>query len=146
MSKKQDIKEYTNGEVTIVWKSNLCIHSANCVNGLPGVFDVKARPWINAEGASTQEIVEQIKKCPSGALTYYMNGEEEEKPVMVEEERLIEVVKNGPLMVFGNIKLRHADGSTSQQHRVTAFCRCGASNNKPFCDGTHKKVGFTEGE
>lgn len=66
----QTTKEYTNGEVTIVWKPEACIHSAMCVNGLPGVFNSKAKPWINAEGATTDEIVAQVKKCPSGALSY----------------------------------------------------------------------------
>lgn len=141
--KKSKVKEYSNGEVTIVWKPDLCIHAANCVNGLPGVFNQKARPWINAEGASTDEIIAQVKKCPSGALSFYRNGEEE-KTEVVEAERIIEVVKNGPLMVFGNVRLRHADGSFSNQHRVTAFCRCGGSKNKPFCDGTHKKIGFKD--
>ncbi len=73
MDPKNVVKEYTNGEVTIVWKSGLCIHSANCVNGLPAVFDVKASPWINAQGATTERIIEQVKKCPSGALSFYLN-------------------------------------------------------------------------
>lgn len=143
MSEKK-VKEYSNGEVTIVWKQDLCIHAAKCVNGLPGVFDIKARPWINAKGATTDEIMAQVNKCPSGALTFYRNEEKKDEATVVEEERIIEVVKNGPLMVFGNISLRHSDGSSSKQHRVTAFCRCGASSNKPFCDGTHRKIGFKD--
>lgn len=71
-----EAKEYTNGEVTVVWKQDLCIHSANCVKGLPNVFDPKARPWINIKGATTDEIVAQVKKCPSGALTTYLNSEQ----------------------------------------------------------------------
>lgn len=70
-------KEYTNGEVTIVWQNALCIHSGNCVRGLPAVFNTNASPWINAEGATTQEIVNQVRKCPSGALTCYKNNEVE---------------------------------------------------------------------
>jgi uncharacterized Fe-S cluster protein YjdI len=66
-------KEYTNGEVTIVWQNKLCQHSGNCVRGLPGVFNNRANPWINAAGATTEEIISQVKKCPSGALTYYRN-------------------------------------------------------------------------
>ena len=66
-------KEYTNGDVTIVWKLELCKHSATCVKGLPGVFNTSSRPWIKAEGASTEAIIEQVKKCPSGALTTYLN-------------------------------------------------------------------------
>lgn len=78
MDSKNIVKEYSNGEVTIVWKSTLCKHSANCVRGLPEVFDVKASPWINAQGASTTQIIAQVNKCPSGALSFYMNEEKSE--------------------------------------------------------------------
>ncbi len=64
---------YTNGEVTIVWKPEFCKHAARCVGQLPEVFDVKAKPWINANGATTERIVEQVKRCPSGALRYFYN-------------------------------------------------------------------------
>ena len=140
--KKNTVKEYSNGEVTIVWKPDICIHAAFCANGLPEVFDPKARPWINAEGASTEAIVAQVKKCPSGALSYYMNAEGKEGQPEVEAEQIVEVLPGGPLMVYGNVSLKHEDGSVTKQNRVTAFCRCGASDNKPFCDGTHKKIGF----
>ena len=66
-------KEYTNGEVTIVWQSGKCIHSANCVRNNPEVFKPKEKPWIVAENSTTEKIIETIKKCPSGALTYYLN-------------------------------------------------------------------------
>lgn len=68
-------KEYTNGEVTIVWQNKLCIHSGICVRGLPAVFNTNESPWINVEGATKEEIISQVKKCPSGALSYYMNSE-----------------------------------------------------------------------
>ena len=67
--------KYSNGEVTIVWKPAICIHSAKCFKGLPEVFDPKKRPWINAEGATTERIIEQVKICPSGALSFFMNAE-----------------------------------------------------------------------
>ena len=69
-------RKYSNGEVTIIWKPDLCIHSAICFRGLPEVFDPRVRPWINAEGASSQQIIDQVKKCPSGALTFLMNNPE----------------------------------------------------------------------
>jgi uncharacterized Fe-S cluster protein YjdI len=72
---KDVLKEYTNGEVTILWRPNVCRHSGNCFNGLPLVFDPDERPWINVNGASTQQIIEQVKKCPSGALSTVMNSE-----------------------------------------------------------------------
>lgn len=68
-------KKYTNGEVTVVWKPNTCIHSTLCWKGLISVFNPKEKPWIKMDGASTERIIEQVKKCPSGALTFYMNNE-----------------------------------------------------------------------
>jgi uncharacterized Fe-S cluster protein YjdI len=66
-------KEYTNGEVTVVWQSGKCIHSGNCVRNNPGVFQPREKPWIKIEGSSTEKIIDTVKKCPSGALTYYEN-------------------------------------------------------------------------
>jgi len=72
------IKKYSNGEVTIVWKPSICRHSTICwkkATGLPEVFNPMARPWINPENAGSDQIIEQVKKCPSGALSFYMNNE-----------------------------------------------------------------------
>ncbi len=74
MDPKNLIKEYTNGEVTIVWQNSKCIHSANCVKNNPDVFKPKEKPWINPENSSTEKIIETVNKCPSGALTYYKNS------------------------------------------------------------------------
>ncbi len=70
---KEVTKEYTNGEVTIVWKNALCQNSENCVKGLPEVFNSLDLPWIKPENSTTQKIIAQVKKCPSGALSFYMN-------------------------------------------------------------------------
>ena len=72
---KDVTKEYTNGEVTIVWQNALCTHSANCVKGLPEVFKPRESPWITPENSTPEKLVEQVKKCPSGALSYYMNAD-----------------------------------------------------------------------
>ena len=64
------IKKYTNGEVTVTWQPSKCIHSTICFQGLPQVFDPRKRPWVNIEGADTETIINQVKECPSGALTY----------------------------------------------------------------------------
>jgi len=69
----QDTLRYTNGEVTVVWKPALCQHSKLCWTHLREVFDPFKRPWVNMEAATTERIVEQVKQCPSGALTYEMN-------------------------------------------------------------------------
>jgi uncharacterized Fe-S cluster protein YjdI len=135
-------KKYTNGEVTIVWKPDMCIHSAICFKGLGEVFDPKKRPWITPQGASTERIVDQVKRCPSGALSYFMNQEANGSTVKVQAETIVETVPNGPLLVYGNVQVKDAQGVLTQKNNVTAFCRCGASQNKPFCDGSHKKAGF----
>jgi uncharacterized Fe-S cluster protein YjdI len=62
-------KEYSNGEVTIVWQPKLCIHSGVCVKTLPKVYNPSERPWIKPENATTQELISQVAKCPSGALS-----------------------------------------------------------------------------
>lgn len=133
--------KYSNGDVTIVWKPDLCIHSAKCVGKLPDVFRPKEKPWIQMENASSNDLVEAVKGCPSGALSYFMNkSNQEQSTVMIENESTkVEVIENGPLMVYGSLLVKHADGSEEQKSRATAFCRCGRTGNKPFCDGTHKK-------
>lgn len=140
---KNITKKYTNGEVTIVWKPELCIHSGNCFGGLNEVFDPKRRPWVSPDGTTSEKIVNQVKKCPSGALSYYMNNNAEDaEAVEVKAETIIEPTRNGPLLVYGNITVKDSSGTETKKKNATAFCRCGGSGNKPFCDGTHKKIDF----
>lgn len=68
--------QYTNGEVTVNWKPDLCKHSGRCVFGLPSVFNVAKRPWINMQGADTATIVHQVQQCPTGALSFQYNQAE----------------------------------------------------------------------
>ena len=70
-----DTHKYTNDEVTVVWKPKLCAHSTICWKGLIEVFNPREKPWIKMEGGNTYLIVEQVKKCPSGALSFYFNSE-----------------------------------------------------------------------
>ncbi len=62
-------KRYPKGSITVVWKPALCKHSAVCARGLPGVFDPRRRPWVDVGQASEEQIAEQVRKCPSGALS-----------------------------------------------------------------------------
>ena len=66
-------KEYTNKEITVVWEAEKCIHSAICAKGLPQVFQPRDKPWVKIDAAETETIVNQVKRCPSGALSFYMN-------------------------------------------------------------------------
>ncbi len=62
-------KEYTNGEITILWKPSLCTHSGMCVKTLPQVYHPKEKPWIKMENATNEELIKQVSTCPSGALS-----------------------------------------------------------------------------
>ncbi|UFH52965.1 (4Fe-4S)-binding protein [Spirosoma sp. KNUC1025] len=134
-------KTYTNGEITVVWKPNTCIHSKVCWTNLIEVFNPKKRPWVNMDGASTQRIANQVDRCPSKALSYFRN-EDPLQPEAIQTESLVEPLPNGPLLVYGNLRVKDAQGHEIQKNNVTAFCRCGNSSNKPYCDGSHLKVGF----
>lgn len=71
-------KRYSNGEITVVWKPAVCKHSTICFAGLPAVFDPRRRPWVNIQGASSDTIVAQVHRCPSGALSVFRNDAEAE--------------------------------------------------------------------
>lgn len=137
-------KEYSNGEVTILWNSSKCIHSEKCVNGLPGVFNINSSPWINPNGASSEEIIQQVSKCPSGALS--IKKVEPEKPKENTNKNLHKAIitptKNGPYEVQGNFEIFDSQGNPVPVCGTVYLCRCGHSQNKPFCDGSHKKVNF----
>ncbi len=144
---KDITKHYTNGEVTIVWKPGVCIHSEMCFHGLPAVFNPNQKPWINAEAATTEQIVSQIRQCPSGALSFFMNADVEKQggvEPQITAESIVEPMPNGPLLVYGNIVVKDAAGNETHKNKVTAFCRCGGSSNKPYCDGTHTKINFSD--
>ncbi len=137
---KDITKKYTNGELTVVWQPSKCIHAAECVKALPQVYNPKAKPWIQAENASIDELKDQIDKCPSGALSYYMDGEENQEIQSLKTP--VEVLEDGPLIVYGPLTVTDQEGNIEIKNKTTAFCRCGASNNKPYCDGTHIKTEF----
>lgn len=132
-------KDYTNGDLTVRWRPEKCIHSKKCWKELSSVFQPKSRPWINLDGASLEAVTAQVKKCPSGALELVHEDEIDEQPA---DRTALDVMKNGPLLVKGNLEIKMPDGGVQHKTKITAFCRCGASTNKPYCDGTHIRVSF----
>lgn len=137
------IKNYTNGELTVVWQPGKCIHSTICFRELPEVFNPNKRPWVNAGGANTETIVAQVRRCPSGALSFFMNSGEIREPA-AETQMSAEVVLNGPLLIHGTVTVRLKNGVEVIKTGTTAFCRCGGSASAPYCDGTHAKIGFND--
>jgi uncharacterized Fe-S cluster protein YjdI len=132
------VREYTTAEIVVEWRPRLCFHSGNCVRALPLVFEKERRPWIDLTQAETAEIEAAVDACPSGALRRRgISGDAPPLPDQVE----VSAQPDGPLLVRGPIRVTLPDGTVEELPRA-AFCRCGQSSNKPFCDGTHRAVGF----
>jgi uncharacterized Fe-S cluster protein YjdI len=146
ISTKDKRRDYRGKEITIHDNRKICSHAAECVNNLPSVFKLGSRPWINADGSKIQDIINTVRKCPSGALSYSIDGVEYRDP---EEQRnpTVTVLKNGPYHITGGFELiseniEFGDGASKEHYTL---CRCGASENKPFCDGTHRSINFKDG-
>jgi CDGSH-type Zn-finger protein len=138
-------KEYVGKDITIHDNRRLCSHAAECVNNLKSVFRENDRPWIDPDAASPEAIIETIRKCPSGALSYSINGSENRDPPY-NRSPMVTVSKDGPYAVSGGIELigneiRFGEGASKEHYTL---CRCGASYTKPFCDGTHSQIKFKD--
>lgn len=142
---KDKRKNYVGKEITIHDNRKICSHAAECVNNLPSVFKFNARPWINPDAADKQQIINTIKKCPSGALGYSIDEVEYKDQ---ERMSMVTVSKDGPYTITGVIDLigdniQFAEGFSKEHYTL---CRCGASNNKPFCDGMHITINFKDND
>ncbi|MDD2835574.1 MAG: (4Fe-4S)-binding protein [Methanothrix sp.] len=137
------MKEYSNNEIKVIWNPEKCIHARECVKGLPQVFSRDRTPWINVQGASSEEIMSVVDRCPSGALTYKKVSSATEESDNMPSANII-VKKNGPLLVEGGCSLKNNEGTLLAEQGPYALCRCGGSGKKPFCDGTHIKIGFDD--
>ena len=141
MSSNRDslMKEYATDEIVVEWEPRICSHSHNCVNALPQVFDETRRPWVEVDAATADQVEAAVALCPSGALRTRRVGSlapKREQPLEVRASA------KGPLLLSGGVRILDADGTVLYEGEKAALCRCGRSGNKPFCDGTHKTVGF----
>lgn len=133
-------KAYKSNDITVYYNARLCIHAAECVRGLPQVFDTSKKPWIEPSNANAEAIAEVIHRCPSGALRYERLDGSPNEPIPNEVRGTF--AENGPLYLRGNLKLEDTEGKVIYEGTRVALCRCGASSNKPFCDRSHQEIGF----
>lgn len=143
---KDKRRDYPGKEITVHDNRKICSHAAECVNNLSSVFKLGSRPWINPDASKMNDIIDVVRRCPSGALSYSIDGVEYRDP---EEQRnpTVTVLKNGPYHITGGIELigeniQFGEGASKEHYTL---CRCGASENKPFCDGAHKSSNFNDG-
>jgi CDGSH-type Zn-finger protein/uncharacterized Fe-S cluster protein YjdI len=134
------IKTYTGRDIDVTFDLKRCIHAAECIRRLQDVFDVRKRPWVQPDNASADQVQATIDHCPSGALKYerHDGGSDEQHP----DKNIIVVTDSGEYRIHGDVQLMTMDGETLAEEYRLALCRCGESNNKPFCDNTHRKARF----
>lgn len=126
---------YTGQAITVEFDGDRCIHARRCVLGLPDVFQANADgDWIKPDNANAEELAALIRQCPSGALTFTMSNGETEHPT---GRNVVQLCQNGPLVVRADLVL---SGEKDIGRRV--LCRCGASEKKPYCDGSHTAAAF----
>ncbi len=142
---KNKRRDYVGKEITIHDNRKICSHAKECVNNLPSVFKLGSKPWIDSDGSKMQDIINTVRKCPSGALSYSIDGIEYRDPKQ-QRDPILTVLKNGPYYITGGIDLigeniEFGEGASKEHYTL---CRCGASENKPFCDGTHITINFKD--
>ncbi len=138
---KDKRKAYAGKGITIFDNRALCAHAAYCTEDLASVFRYGKEPWIDPDGSSVPEIIAAIRNCPSGALSYAIDGVEAAPP---ERAPMVTIADNGPYQVTGGIELTGVKQGEGASRKHYTLCRCGASSNKPFCDGSHWDAGFRD--
>ena len=133
---------YKGKNIDVQWNGRLCIHIGECGYSAGDLFVGGRDPWCMPDLVSDEEVKDVVKRCPSGALTYDDKKESaNEKPASC---NTVQVVYNGPLYIQGELHIdKAADDMPGVSYRA-ALCRCGHSQNKPFCDNSHLKAGFED--
>ena len=134
-------ENYQGKQITVHDNRGICSHAGFCTDGLPKVWRMKVEPWIDPDGEGPPKIIETIRRCPSGALSYSIDDAEhrdEDRPAE------IRVSKDGPLWVRGGVALEDTAWGVEASKEHYTLCRCGHSKNKPFCDGQHWSVEFKD--
>lgn len=131
---------YRNSQIAVSWEPKLCIHVGNCFRALPDVFQPESRPWLKIDAATADQIAGAVMSCPTGALHFERldGGPPEPQP----EGTTISLRPNGPLAIRGPVRIVGLGNEVIREDTRVVLCRCGHSANKPFCDGTHREVGF----
>ena len=129
---------YTAPGLTVFYDRGRCLHFAECLRGLPEVFDVAKLPWIQPQNASADEVAEVVRRCPSGALHYRLKEGSPEQP---KQPTRVEFVSNGPINLRGDLSIEVSAGRMREVR--ASLCRCGRTESEPFCDNACSRSGWT---
>ena len=138
---KNRLDTYAGKKITIRDNRSICAHAGYCTDGLPSVFRHGEDPFIDPDGAVAAKIIDIINQCPSGALSYII---EDDTVTRLIDDASIFVAPNGPYVVKGKAVLLETVGGKGGSESTCTLCRCGASKNKPYCDGSHWSVNFND--
>jgi uncharacterized Fe-S cluster protein YjdI/CDGSH-type Zn-finger protein len=135
-------REYGTERITVLWRAERCIHSANCIRSLPRVFDPRRRPWVDPTAADADDIARAVLRCPTGALAFVRHdGGPAEAP---DVPTTLTPIRNGPLYVRGDVEIRGLDGVAIRGGTRVSLCRCGLARQIPFCDNSCRKEHWRE--
>lgn len=134
---------YQGKKITVYDNRSICAHAGICTDGLPSVFHNREGSFVDPDGASVGEIIDIVNRCPSGALSYIIDDESETRLI---DEASISIAANGPYELKGKVILLDIGKGEGSSESNCSLCRCGASKNKPFCDGSHWDIKFTDDE
>jgi uncharacterized Fe-S cluster protein YjdI len=159
-------RKYRNNDITVYWKPNACVHASYCYRELIEVFDPGRRPWVDLNGASTDRIIEVVNMCPTEALTWKWNDEAKNKEISIDQTNhvkfrrpellgttdqaeqenpvSVKIMVDGPIVIKGDFTFQYSGNKKEMKDGLISLCRCGASNHLPFCDGSHRKIGFED--
>lgn len=159
-------RKYSNKDITVYWKPDACIHASYCYRELIEVFDPGRRPWINMSCAPTDRIIEVVNMCPTEALSWKWNDETKNNDISPEmtnhinfrrpelidlKEQVpepdpvsVKIMTDGPIVVKGDFRLKYDDNNKEMKNSIISLCRCGHSQKQPFCDGSHRIIGFED--
>lgn len=137
---KEKVLTYQTEEIKVTWDKERCIHAAECVRGLPKVFDPDRKPWIKPDLASVDELTDVVERCPTGALHYELKTSDETESAPA--QNVMTIKKDGPIYIHGEVVIKDLDGNVVLEDTRVAMCRCGKSKNKPLCDNSHLDADF----
>lgn len=133
---------YAGAEVTVTFNPRLCAHAAECGRLASNVFNTASKPWVQPDNGTLAEIEAVVRACPSAALKIAVP--EEAGPDLFPERASIVVSRNGPYWVL-DVAAPAPSAAAGMSARKYVLCRCGKSGAKPYCDGSHRDAGWTDG-
>jgi uncharacterized Fe-S cluster protein YjdI/CDGSH-type Zn-finger protein len=135
-------REYGTDRITVQWRAERCIHSANCIRALPRVFDPRRRPWVDVDAADADAIAHAVLRCPTGALHFVRHDDGPQE--VPDVPTTLTPIRNGPLYVRGDVEVRGLDGEVIRSATRVSLCRCGLARAIPFCDNSCRDAHWRE--